>query len=44
MWVDLEDWEVWFLEDTEVEGGLSSERDRETESDRETERTLGFWV
>jgi len=34
--------EVWFLEDTEVESGLSSETETETDSDRETERTLGL--
>jgi hypothetical protein len=34
--------EAWFLEDTEVEGGLSSESETETDSDRETERTLGL--
>jgi hypothetical protein len=42
LWSGSRGLEVSFLEDTEVEGGQSSQGETETDSDRETERTLGL--
>jgi len=42
LWSGSRGLEVSFLEDTEVEGGLSSQGETETDSDRETEGTLGL--
>lgn len=42
LWSGSRGLEVSFLEDTEVEGGQSSQGETETDSDRETEGTLGL--